>query len=156
MSPTAAEFRSPTQASTSCLILQRAPRVHIVRAIVTREQNAERGEWITEEPFTHSIVTIADYQIAELETHFARLAELAPWVNVTGYAPDYEEAVRRLLRFRAHGLEIRAFLPRRSLWDSLGVTRDGVDAFNAAWCAVWRCIGTPKDIEISTPVAAQD
>jgi hypothetical protein len=131
-------------------------QVHLVRAIISRDQDAERGEWVTSEPFVHSTTTVSPNQISELESHFVRLAELRPWTNADGYAPDYEEAVRRLLRVRVDDEEIGAFLPRRSLWDALGVTQDGVDAFNAAWNAVWHCVGSATDIAVSTPAAAQD
>jgi hypothetical protein len=130
--------------------------VHQVRAIITREQVAERGEWITSKPFVHSTMPVSAKQVAELESHLARLAELKPWANTEGYAPDYEEAVRRLLRYRVNSVEVRAFLPRRSMWGALGVRQDGIEAFNAAWNAVWDCVGTTKDIEMSTPAPAQD
>ena len=131
-------------------------KVHQVRAIISRERDAERGEWITTQPFARTTTTTTAQQIDNLQSLFTRLAGQEPWANADGYSPDFEESVRRSMRFRVEDTEICAFLPRRSLWDDLDVTPEGVDAFNAAWTFVWQCAGTSlatiaKSVDLKSP-----
>jgi hypothetical protein len=131
-------------------------QVHQVRAIISREYDAERGEWITDGPFMHSTAQVREATIRELEAHFAALAAHKPWEHVQGYHEDTEEAVRRRLRFWINDSEVCAYLPRRSRWDDFQVTTEGVQAFDVAWRAVWDCFGDPRDLVQSAPSAAQD
>lgn len=125
--------------------------VHQVRAIISNDHDSERGEWQSTQPFKHNTVSVGAAKVRELEQLLGSLATLQPWSNVEGYHEEYEEVVRRLLRFRANDIEVHAFLPRHSLWDKFQVSPEGVRAFETAWCAVWSCFGNSEDLTLSTP-----
>jgi len=131
-------------------------KAHQVRCIISHGRDAERGEWTSTQPFSHSTRETTSDQIDRLESLFHRLAELQPWANADGYSEDYEEPVRRTMRFWIDRTEIGAFLPRRSFWTMFGVTDEGVAAFHDAWSYVWRCAGSENDIDLSTPSRKHD
>ncbi|MGB7324592.1 MAG: hypothetical protein WBD31_06955 [Rubripirellula sp.] len=126
-------------------------KVHHVRCIISRNGDTERGEWITTQPFIHSIRKTTPQQINELDAHLKLLAELQPWGNAERHGEDAIEPLRRSIRFWHNESEIMAYLPRRSLWASLGTTASGVAAFNDAWRSVWACVGSQSDLALSDP-----
>ena len=130
--------------------------VHHVRCIISRNGNTERGEWITTQPFTHSIRETTPQQINELDTRLRLLAELQPWANADQHGEDGIEPLRRSIRFWHNESETMAYLPRRSLWESIGTTASGVDAFNDAWSSVWVCAGSQADLDQSNPNGQPD
>ena len=130
--------------------------VHQVRCIISRDGNAERGEWITTQPFTHSFRETTPQEINELDTHLQRLAVLQSWGNDEQHDEDAIEPLRRSIRFWHNEREIMACLPRRSLWASLDTTPAMVAAFDDAWRSVWACAGSQSDNELSDPNGQPD
>ncbi|WDQ18626.1 hypothetical protein [Rhodopirellula sp. P2] len=130
--------------------------VHQVRCIISRNGDAERGEWITTQPFIHSIRHTTPEQIHELDTNLQLLAELQPWGNADQHDEDAIEPIRRSIRFWHNEREIMAYLPRRSLWTPLGTTVSGVAAFDGAWRSVWACAGSQSDHDLSDPNGQPD
>ena len=126
-------------------------KVHQVRCIISREGVAERGEWITTQPFSHSTRETTSDQVSQLESLLQRLAELRPWAGADAHDEDYAEPTRRSIRFWSNGSEIMAHLPCRSFWPKLDVTSPGVAAFNDAWSFIWHCAGSQADINLSNP-----
>ena len=120
----------------------------------TATLNAVNGS--RRKPFTHSIRKTTPRLINELDAHLKLLAELQPWVNADQHGEDANEPLRRSIRFWHNESEITAYLPRRSLWASLGTTASGVAAFDDAWRSVWACVGSQADLDLSDPNGQPD
>ena len=135
-------------------------KVHQVRCIISRDGVAERGEWITTQPFSHSTTETSSDQVSQLESRLEsrleRLAELRPWASADAHDGDYAEPTRRSIRFWSSGSEIEAYLPCRSFWPKLDMTSLGVAAFNDAWSFIWHCAGSQADINLSNPDGEPD